>query len=125
MLTLKETRVSIKNKTMKYIEKAIENNQSIPLSEQLYLDGIGEFASKTLSKEGNEYVLYHMRKMTSGDFERKKVSKLEALTLIDKYLSSFSKVRLNEELEYWKECELFLQEVNENSFIDSYISNIS
>ncbi|MEJ1518022.1 hypothetical protein R3O67_33140 [Bacillus cereus] len=113
----------IRKRAMKYMEIALENQHSIPLSNNSYVDGFGEFVTRTVAKEGNEYILYKMDKNNPGDYQRKKITKQESLKEIAKYIGTFSKQNLIDELEYWKECVHFLQEENDITFINSYLSN--
>ncbi len=124
MLILKrETRVMIRKKTLKQMEIALENQYSIPLSDSMFIKGLGEVTNKTVVKEGNEYILYKMDKDNPGDFKRNKITKVVAIKSLDNYLSTFNKQRLAEELDYWKECISFLEEENDTAFINSYLSN--
>ncbi len=124
LILKKETRVMIRKKAMKQMEIALENQYSIPLSDNIFVNGLGEVAMKTVMKEGTEYVLYRMDMASPGEYKRNKITKKDALKSLDNYLSTFSKQRLAEELDYWKECVDFLEEENNDTFLNSYLSNL-
>lgn len=103
----KNIRMKLVEEVMEYIGYLLEQQQTIPISEDE-----NETVHQMISKEGGTYLLFE-RGEVEGEFDIQSISKDDAVALLHEHFEKESLEGLKEVVMYWQGCAAAFKEEEE------------